>query len=543
MVILGALFTAGCGGGDSSGSGGGGAGSTTTGTGGSGGATATTASLKIDTDKGPMQGTLVGATRAFLGVPFAAPPVGDLRWKPPAPHAAWSDTLDASQKGRPCTQMAGFANKVDPKTGEDCLTLNVWTPASPASDKLPIMVWIHGGGFTVGSGSDAAYDGQALSEATGHIVVSVNYRLGPLGFLALPALESEDAAHPSTGGYGLEDQRAALECVKANAAALGGDPGNVTIFGESAGGISVCSHLVSPKSKGLFQRAIIESGPCDTGADKAKAEAQGAEFLKALGCDADPDPVACARAKPVEDVLLALPTSLDFIFGGTKWFPVVDGWNLPDVPAKLLADGKMENVPVVLGTNKDEGTLFLYLAGSAGQVPDDATYLDFSEKLVPGHGADIVALYPSATYGSAQAAAAASLGDAVFVCPARRAARSIAKTGNPTYLYHFTYTPEGALLGDMGSFHSAEVKYVLGNASQLLPKPLTDEELPLEATMMGYWGRHAEAGDPNGKGAFSWPKYAEATDENIVLDVTVSKQTGLAKAECDFWDTIPLAIQ
>lgn len=546
MFISGALFTAACGGGDSSSSGGGAGGATTTttaGGGGAGGATATTASVKADTDKGSVLGAELGGTRAFLGIPFAAPPVGDLRWKPPAPHAPWSEPLDATKKGRPCTQMAGFTNKVDANTGEDCLTLNVWSPASPASSKLPVMVWIHGGGFTVGSGSDAAYDGQALSEATGSVVVSINYRLGPLGFLALGALESEDAAHPSTGDYGLEDQRAALQWVNANIASFDGDPENVTIFGESAGGISVCSHLVSPPSKGLFHRAIIESGPCDTGADKATAMAQGANFMKALGCDADPDPLACARNKPVEDVILALPTSLDFIFGGTKWFPVVDGYNLPDVPAKLLEAGQMENVPVVLGSNKDEGTLFLFLAGEAGKVPDDAAYLAFSEKLVPGHGAEIVALYPPAKYGSAQGAAAASLGDAVFVCPARRAARSISKAGRPTFLYHFIYTPEGALLPDMGSFHSSEVKFVLGNPQQLLPKPLTDDELKLSANLMGYWSTFAETGDPNGKGAFAWPNYEEATDKNIVLDLTISDQTGLAKGECDYWDTIPLAIQ
>jgi len=540
-VILTTFAAAACGSSETSGTGGTGGTGGTTSTGGVGGTV--DSAPQIDTDKGPVKGAVSGSTRTFFGLPYAAPPVGDLRWKPPSPSAAWKDPLDATTKGRPCTQNGSLSNKIDAKSGEDCLTLNVWTPEKPASDKLPVMVWIHGGGFALGSGSDAAYDGQALSEATGTVVVSVNYRLGPFGFLALPELESEDAAHPSTGAYGLEDQRAALQWVKANIAAFSGDPKNVTLFGESAGGISTCMHLVSPLSKDLFQRAIIESGPCDTGSDKAKAMAQGAAFLAALGCDADPDPLKCARDKPMEDVMAALPSSVDFFFGDSaSWFPVVDGWNLPDRPGKLLEEGKFEKMPVVLGTNADEGTLFLYLAGEAGKIPDDAAFLAATEKLVPGHGAEVVAHYPSATYGSAQAAAAASVGDAGFVCPTRRTARALAKAGVATYLYHFTFVPDGALLPNMGSFHSSEVKYVLGNPSQLTPKALTDDELALSATMMGYWSRHAAAGDPNGKDAFVWPKYDQATDSNIVLDLTVSSDTGLHKDLCDFWDTIPLDV-
>lgn len=541
FAIFAALAAAACGSNDTSGAGGTGGSTATGGTGGAGG-TVGSAPLQVDTDKGPVKGALVGSSRAFLGIPYAAPPVGDLRWKPPAPPAAWTEPFDASTKGRPCTQFGSLSNKLDAKSGEDCLTLNLWAPEKPSSDKLPVLVWVHGGGFALGSGSDAAYDGQALSAATGMLVVSINYRLGPLGFLALSSLESEDAAHPSTGAYGIEDQRAALQWVKANIAAFGGDPERVTLFGESAGGISTCMHLVSPQSEGLFQRAIIESGPCDTGADKAEALAQGDAFLAALGCDAEPDPLKCAREKPVEDVMSALPSSVDFFFGtSANWFPVVDGYNIPDRPTKLLEAKSFAKVPVILGSNADEGTLFMYLAGEAGKIPDDAAFLALTEKLVPGKGADVVAKYPTAKYGSAQAAAAAAVGDAAFVCTARRAARLIAKAGVPTYLYHFTYVPD-ALLPGMGSFHSAEVKYVLGNPGQLTPKALTDEEVALSATLQGYWSRHADAGDPNGNGAFAWPKYDEATDENIVLDLTVSKESGLHADLCDFWDGIELHV-
>jgi para-nitrobenzyl esterase len=402
------------------------------------------------------------------------------------------------------------------------------------------MVWIHGGAFTLGSGSEAAYDGRAFSEATGTIVVGINYRLGPFGFLSLPELKSEDEKHPSSGNYGLEDQRFALSWVKENIAKFGGDPGNVTIFGESAGGISACLHLVSPQSKGLFHRAILESGPCDSSTPEPDAMAQGETFAEKLGCLGAGDVLACLRGKSTEEVMTALPTSADFLGGKTRWFPVIDGWTVPDTPSSLFASGDFAKVPVILGSNADEGTLFFKLAST--MIPDEATFQTLAEQLAPGHGADIVAKYPSAMYGSPLAAAAAAVGDAGFVCPTRRAARGLSAAGVDTFLYHFTYAPPSSLFGDdLGAFHSAEVKFVFGNPGQLLPKAPSGEELPMSQAMMGYWSRHAAAGSPNGGGAFEWPKYNVQTDENIVLDLTISKQSGLKKDLCDFWDGVELA--
>jgi para-nitrobenzyl esterase len=499
------------------------------------------APLVVTTDKGAVEGGLLGTTRAFLGVPFAAPPLGDLRWKPPAPHAPWTDTLKATEKGRACAQMRTLGEGLDASSGEDCLTLNVWTPERPASSSLPVLVWIHGGAFVLGSGSSDDYDGQLLSEATGAVVVTVNYRLGPLGFLALPELKKEDVAHPGAGNYGIEDQRAALEWVKANIGAFGGDAKRVTLFGESAGGISTCIHLVSPQSDGLFERAIIESGPCDSANTEAEVAAQGAAFIEALGCKDAPDALACLRAKSTEEVMTALPSSNDFLFGdGPSWFPVIDGFTIPDSPGKLLESGSFTKVPTILGSNADEGTLFVALSGSA-MIADDAAFETFAEALVPGKGKEVVAKYPSAMYGSAQAAATAAVGDAGFVCPTRRAARAIAKGGADTYLYHFTFAPEGALFPDLGAFHSAEIRYVFGVPSQLIPQPLTDEELSLHAAVSGYWARLADKGDPNGEGAAEWPKYDPATDESIRLDVTITKQPALKKELCDFWDSVTVA--
>jgi para-nitrobenzyl esterase len=500
------------------------------------------APLVVETDKGEVEGVLIEKTRSFLGIPFAAPPTGVLRWKPPAPHEPWTERRMANKKGPMCPQFNVLGSGLAPNSGEDCLTLNVWTPERPASEEQPVLVWIHGGGFTIGSGGDNAYDGRVLSESTGSVVVSLNYRLGPLGFLALPELASESTEHPSAGDYGLEDQRAALEWVKANIAAFGGDPSRVTLFGESAGGISTCMQVVSPLSKGLFQRAIIQSGPCDSALTTPEANTQGAMFVEALGCTGAADVLGCLREKPTEEVMNALPGGTDFIFGdGAKWYPVLDGYFLPDLPSKLFASKSFEMVPTILGSNADEGTIFFALGDT--MVTDDASFVALVEKVVPGQGQEILKKYPASEYGgSSHAAAMAAVGDSGFVCPTRRTARALAAAGVPTYLYHFTYEPTGTLLPALGSFHSAEIKYVLGNPSQIVPQALTDEELVMSAAIMGYWNRFAVAGDPNGADAIEWPKYDQAKDENLVLDMTISKGAALKSELCDFWDTIPVDI-
>lgn len=496
--------------------------------------------LVVDTDKGKVEGAVIEQSRAFLGIPYAAPPIGDLRWKSPAPHAAWAETFAAKTKGKPCLQGKTIGTGIEPSSAEDCLTLNVWTPDRPTASNLPVLVWIHGGGFTIGSGSDNMYDGRVLSEQTGMVVVTINYRLGPLGFLALPELETENA-NGSSGGYGIEDQRAALEWVKANIASFSGDPTRVTLFGESAGGISTCAHIVSPPSKGLFQRAIIESGPCDSALPKDQAHAQGAMYVEAIGCKDAPDVLACLRGKTGEEALLALPDDGDFLFGdGPKWYPTVDGYNLPDRQGKLLEAGAFEKAPTILGTNANEGSLFFALNNT--QVPDEATFIANVDKVVPGKGAEILAHYPVATYGTYKDAAIAAVGDAGFVCQTRRMARAFAKAGSPTWLYHFTYAPPDSLLGPIGSFHAAEVKYVFGNSSLLSPQPLTDEELVMSAAIQGYWSRLAAKGDPNGEGALAWPAYDATKDEHLQIDLALSQEAKLHSELCDWWDTIPVTI-
>lgn len=506
--------------------------------GGQGGAHVQAAPLTVKTDHGEVTGLLDGATRDFLGIPFAAPPVGPLRWKPPTDAPAWSSPLDATKKGPECSQLDPLGMGFATFSSEDCLTLNVWTPSKPKSDKLPVMVWIHGGGYVLGSGIDPAYDGHNLSEAMGVVVVSINYRLGPFGFLSLPALRAEDPALPTAGNYGIQDQRAALKWVKANAAAFSGDPTNVTIFGESAGGASVCQHLVAPASQGLVARAIIESGPCDLVSTKDAADTQGKALTDAIGCtQGDAAAVlACARAKSAEELALALPLSQDFISpGGATWNPVVDGVELTDQPSALVEAGAFQKIPTIIGYNTDEASLFFLLGNTT--IDDDAELAAIAESINPGHGQEIAAAYPSSKYGSAQEAALHVVTDAGFLCPTHRIARALAKGGAPTYLYRFAYAPTGGFFGDIGAFHSAEIRYVLGNRSQILPGALTDEELALASVIQGYWTRHAATGDPNGKD-LAWPRYDAATDEGIVLDTTLSTEKGDRAEQCAFWDAL-----
>lgn len=289
------------------------------------------ARLTVETDRGPLAGTIVdGGVRAFLGIPYAAPPTGARRWRPPAPVDAWNTPRAATRVGPACPQpdVPGYAT-----ADEDCLTLNVWV-APAGSPRKPVLVWIPGGAFVEGSGGYLLYDGGRLAAREDAIVVTMNYRVGALGFLAHPDLARE-LGRPASPSYGLLDQRAALQWVQRNAAAFGGDPTNVTVFGQSAGAFSVCAHLAMPGSRGLFARAIMQSGSCaDTlYVGPREAEEQGARLLAALGCR----DLACLRGKDATTLIRALPLKRGFVLPpGNSWGPVVDGTELPELPLAAL---------------------------------------------------------------------------------------------------------------------------------------------------------------------------------------------------------------
>ncbi|MCC6747028.1 MAG: carboxylesterase family protein [Deltaproteobacteria bacterium] len=477
---------------------------------------------------GLVRGKLLGKVRAHLGIPYAAPPVGGLRFGHPQPLTSWSGVRETTALGPSCPQKPSTLTSLPNRYSEDCLTLNVWAPFPAPSKPAPVMVFIHGGGFTLGGSAQPLYDGTALVEQTGVVLVTFNYRLGPLGFLA-------HARTPYGGNAALYDQRAVLRWVKQNIGAFGGDGTNVTVFGESAGSVSVCAHLVSPEATGPLNRAIMESGPCSGNLlTLAEAQAQGKALAEKLGCESATDVQTCLGSKSTQEVLDALPTKDAMIFGtGVSWGPVAGTPYLPAQPAALMKAGSFAKVPLLLGTNRDEGTLFVLLGGllatTAAQYPGLATTA-FGAK-----APQVLAQYPLSSYASPAHAIADLLGDVGFVCPTRRTARAAVAGGvSSTYLYHFTQPPSFALVPFLAVFHTAELPFVFQNPGGA--KPLTAEEQQLARSMLGYWTRFAATGDPNGGGAPAWPAYAAGSDQHLELGPTIKVGSGLKQAACDFWD-------
>ena len=388
----------------------------------------------IHLSDGDVQGSQNGKTRQFLGIPFAAPPIGALRWRPPAAVTPWQGVLQADTFSRPCPQLASIQGRAS--DNEDCLYLNVWTPDPAPAKPRPVMVWFHGGGNEQGSAGDAVpfpgvpglfYDGQVLAQERDVVVVTINYRLNAFGFFAHSALAAEDPSYPYAGNQGLLDQRAALEWVRANVIAFGGNPKKVTIFGESAGSEDVCFHVVSPGSHGLFRRGISESGGCTTRQPTAAEGAATAEaFAAAVGCGGAADELGCLRQLPASTLLAHQPAD--------GLGPVVDGGFLPDQPRTFFDTGHYARVPYLLGSNTDEGTLFFL------GVPPVTTEAEYQAALQAQYGplADqVAAVYPAADFATPQDALVRAFGDSILVCSTYDTARRAAAGGARTYLYNF----------------------------------------------------------------------------------------------------------
>ena len=492
---------------------------------------------------GLVSGTEADGVRAYLGIPYAAPPVGDLRWRPPEPVRAWDGVRSCVAYGPSCPQSSGaelsfFALG---ETDEDCLYLNVWTPAAPVSPSpgtgdLPVMVFIHGGGFSSGSGSVEIYAGANLARL-GAVVVTINYRLGPLGFLAHSELTREDPQGTS-GDYGLLDQVAALEWVRDNIAGFGGDAAAVTVFGESAGGMSICDLMVSPRAEGLFARAIVESGPFDShgaGMDAvrtlAEAEEAGRELSKRLGCDEAPDELASLRAVPADRLVEAAEATVERVPGGIGFGPVVDGVVLPGDPAALFAAGKVNDVDLLVGANADEANLFLM--GMRGSTAAQLTA--FVRRLYEPDDEAVLRLFPDSEHGSRAAALSKAVTVMGFVASARFAAASVAGAGGDAYLYHFARRPPVA--GDLGAFHGLELPYVFGNSALTLD--VTEgADGELSEAMMRYWLSFARDGDPNETGLPSWPRYEPGSDRCLVLDTEIRAAPAPYARACDLADAL-----
>lgn len=478
----------------------------------------------IEIADGMIQGQAEGGARRFLGIPFAAPPVGDLRWRPPQPPQPWTDVLEADAISPPCAQLAALTTPASDT--EDCLYLNVWTP-DPAPDRpLPVLFWIHGGANTSGSTGDLIplgvgglfYNGQGLAATRDVVVVTTNYRLNVFGFLSHQALAAEDPGYPYSGNQALLDQRAALQWVRDNIVAFGGDPDNVTIFGESAGAFNVCYHVASPLSRGLFHRAISQSGGCTTRNDSdADARNRTAALSDASGCAAAADELACLRELPVAE-LLALS-------GGFR--PSVDGGFLPDQPRAIYDRGDYARVPYILGSNSDEGTLFLL---GAGPVETEEEYEALVEARYGSRADEVLALYPVSDFDSPNDAWARIVGDSGLVCGTYDTARRAAAGGADVYMYNFSRPVLEDILPQLGATHGAEIAFVFGSATS----PSADDTA-LAMSMQGYWSRFARSGDPNGDGALVWPEYSDATDLRINFDAENSIVAAFRREQCEFF--------
>jgi len=494
------------------------------------------------TTAGEVQGFHGEGYQAFLGIPYAAPPTESRRWAPPQPALPWAGTRDASTKPPSCKQnLLGLGRN----SSEDCLFLNVHAP-SPLPESAPVMVWFHGGAFIFGEGmqTDGGTAGDILAREHGVIVVSMNYRLGPFGFLAHPALSAEQAG--VSGNYGLMDQRMALEWVRDNISSFGGDPNAVTIFGESAGGFSVCAHLLSPQSRGLFHRAISQSGVCGRSlSPQTEAEADGVALAESLGCADSADPLTCLRAKTPEEIAEADSSAgggIESLLTSRSWWIHHDGVTVPHDFGDAVASGDFADVPSVFGWTKDEGTLFVLLAEQTGITADEARYDSTLLTIAMNEGVDpdlVRAQYPLSAYTDPGAAVAAILGDANLICPSRRATRSIAAAGVEIRAYRFDYPDAGFQLPssrELGAFHSGEIQFIFGHPSMIGQRSFRGDDEPLNEAMSAYWANFAKGSDAPA-GQPSWPDFAAPDFTSLVFDRVIVPADNLNADACALWDT------
>lgn len=500
------------------------------------------ASCFVTTTSGHIQGRDLGASCAFLGIPFAAPPVGNLRWKPPQQAPAWAPaTLNATTNPPACPNVNPPGSTTT--TGsEDCLKLNIWTPNPAPSAPAPVLVWIHTGAFQAASANLPDSNGRRMAEQTGAIVVAANYRVGPFGFMGHRALTSENPGYRSSGNYGFLDQRAALAWVRDHIAAFGGDPNKVAIGGQSAGGHSVSLHLVSPGSAGLFHRAIAQSGTASTRWPMlADAEALGDRLAVKLGCTDPSQVLACLRSKTRAEVLLAFPNGQQEFAQTPRvgWGPVVDGLDIPAQPRRLYEMGAFNRVPLIIGSTRDEGWIYADRSFPAGLTAEEyrtAVAAEFGVIDAPA----ILAQYPAADFASPKLALSRLIGDVEMVCEARRVARLVERTGTPVYVYSFEREVDAVVPDQV--IHGLDRNFVFGNN---FPAHVLDaDDLSLFGAISGYWTRLAGTGDPNAADGStpSWPAYKHPTgdgrgaDKYLILDWPVREDRRLREAQCDFWE-------
>jgi para-nitrobenzyl esterase len=503
------------------------------------------AAAEVKTSAGVVKGTATpdGRIRIFKGIPFAAPPVGGLRWQAPRPAAPWQGTRDATEFGARCLQGRVFDDISFPNLSEDCLTLNIWTPAASGRERLPVMVWIHGGGFQAGAGSEPRHDGEAFARK-GVVLVHFNYRLGVFGFFSHPELTRE-SGRDASGNYGLLDQIAALRWVKENIATFGGDPANVTIFGESAGSLAVSALMASPLAAGLFHKAIGESGayfPTGMGGlplDPVEVtDKRGASFAAALGAQS----LAALRQKPGDEVLQAAMKA-------QPWFaPNLDGYVLPRSVASVFMEGAQARVPLLAGWNADEVRASVVLAK---QKPTAESFTQESRKRFGTLADDVLTAYPASGDGEALESAAALASDLFIGYSTWKWLEVHAKTGGaPVYRYSFDRkipvapgrTMNGAPVTsrDVGARHAGEIEYVFGALDSVPNVSWEESDRRLSDALTTYWANFAKTGDPNGGGLPTWPRY-DRGGRLIRLDETIRESDDPYRARYEALDKVAAA--
>jgi para-nitrobenzyl esterase len=484
----------------------------------------------VSTSSGLVRGTIAPDHRGYLGIPYAAPPVGALRWRAPRPVQAWSGVRDATRAGSPCPSLTGQPPQV---TGsEDCLSLNVESPRE-SSGRLPVMVFVHGGGFANGSGAD--YDPTRLVTQGKVVVVTINYRLGALGFLDHPALDD-----PYAGNFGLADQQAALRWVRRNIAAFGGDPGNVTLWGQSAGAFSTCAQLAAPGAKGLFDKAIVQSGPCGNAlATRPAARRRGLTMAAKLGC-ADPKTAArCLRATSFAD-LTGLGQDQVFTvhrgIAGLPWLPVTGTPALPSQPLTALRRGQAADVPLIQGGTRDEMRAFVAATyDGTGNPVTAAAYPNIVRSLFGTENAQaILAAYPLSRYRTPSLALASLLTDdgGMLGACSQLPADDAAVRRAPVFAYEFS-EPTGFAIGDFpfGAAHGTDLPYVLDGSYQGPNPPMpAGKQKALADELVGLWTRFARTGSPGPQ----WPRYDQGTAVSFSADRIAPVDLG-TEHRCAFW--------
>ncbi|AKU19302.1 carboxylesterase/lipase family protein [Luteipulveratus mongoliensis] len=480
----------------------------------------------VRTASGLARGEKVSGTNLFEGLPYAKPPVGTLRWRSPRPPEPWAGTRDATTPGSPCVQAAPTPGQT---TGsEDCLYLNVQAPQR-ISGSAPVIVFLHGGGFTSGSGD--VYDGTRLTRE-GAVVVTVNYRLGALGFL-----DHRASRDPASGNFGLADQAAALRWVRANIGRFGGNPRNVTLWGQSAGGFSVCAQIASPLARGLFDKAIVQSAPCGNPAlTRPQARARAASVTQAVGCVDAPDALACLRSRPAAQIVVSSPPNPPLARRGVDrtWLPVAGTPVLPVQPLTALRHGAADRIALIQGGTREEMRGFV--AGRYGADPLTAEQFPGAVRdLYGAEAAAVLRRYRLEDYPAPGAALAAILTDeGRFIGACQQLPANDASRGR-VYAYEFAQ-PSSQPGGDfpLGAFHTSDLRYLLDSRGGAYPQPpLTPEEAPLGEEMVRHWTTFASTGRPGA----GWPAYRPG--KALSLSIGETKTVDIAaEHHCDFWRSV-----